>query len=169
MINELYRLSEAMREAGISAENWHRKYKPIPNVRDKAPCVRIVLSEGQVTTLDTVSKEQAVLLRKYGSNQGTFPCMNLVPLYRITDEIVKKKLAAIKPEQLDEMLFQEIRSWCVANNWGQKFSNKYAIAMQSVPQEVRKILEESPFEASPFEASLSEVSPCKASDRAFPA
>ena len=42
-------------------------------------------------------------IRKYGDNQGTYPCMNLAPLYRITDESVKRELADLKkhPEKID--------------------------------------------------------------------
>lgn len=49
MINELYKLSAAMDEAGIRTQSWHRKYKPIPNIRATAPCVRLVLAEGVIT------------------------------------------------------------------------------------------------------------------------
>ena len=80
MINELYRLSTAMEEAGISAQGWHRQYNPIPNVRNGAPCVRIVLADGKVQELSEVNAELAAVLRKFGSNQGSFPCLNLAPL-----------------------------------------------------------------------------------------
>ena len=90
MINELYELSKAIEQAGIQTQSWHLRYKPIPNIRPKAPCIRITISGGAVTELSTVDPELGTKLRKYGSNQGSYPCMNLVPLYRITDETVKQ-------------------------------------------------------------------------------
>ena len=94
MINELYKLSESRDEAGIRTQSWHRKYKPIPNIRATAPCVRLVLAEGVITDFSEVSADLGAGLRKYGSNQGSYPCMNLAPLYRVTEETIKKQLAA---------------------------------------------------------------------------
>lgn len=61
MINELYQLSQAMKMAGISAQSWHRKYKPIPNVRPNAPCVRLMIETGTLVSIDSVSQEQAAV------------------------------------------------------------------------------------------------------------
>lgn len=72
MINELYKLSAAMDEAGIRTQSWHRKYKPIPNIRATAPCVRLVLAEGVITDFSEVSADLGAGLRKYGSNQGSY-------------------------------------------------------------------------------------------------
>ena len=56
MINELYGLSNAMERSGIQAQSWHRKYKPVPNIRANAPCVRIVISAGKVISLSAVQQ-----------------------------------------------------------------------------------------------------------------
>lgn len=72
VINELYKLSAAMDEAGIRTQSWHRKYKPIPNIRATAPCVRLVLAEGVITDFFEVSADLGAGLRKYGSNQGSY-------------------------------------------------------------------------------------------------
>lgn len=129
MINELYQLSEAMDKAGVKAQRWHSKYKPIPNIRPNAPCVRISMLGGQVVELSGVL--EGLELRKFGDNQGSYPCMNLTPLYRITDELIKKSLKALKPEDIDSAKIEEIESWCQdnCNNWKEKFWKKYKICM----------------------------------------
>ncbi|MEH2956819.1 hypothetical protein [Candidatus Merdisoma sp. JLR.KK006] len=155
MINELYQLSNAMEKAEIHAQSWHRKYKPIPNIRAKAPCIRISLHHGKVTGISEVDSELGAQLRKYGSNQGSYPCMNLVPLYRITDENVKKRISELLPEELDDSEIEMIRSWCSEDNWGAKFRNKYRISMESVPQELQTML--GTFRYKPLEILMEET------------
>lgn len=129
MINELYQLSEAMDRAGVRTQRWHSKYKLIPNIRLNAPCVRISIFEGAVVELSSVPEELGKGLRKFGDNQGSYPCMNLTPLYRITDESIIKSLKTLKPEDIDPVKIEEIESWCQdnCNNWGKKFQKKYRI------------------------------------------
>ncbi len=93
MINELFNLLTAL--DGVQMQSWHRKYKPIPNIRKDAPCVRIIVSAGKVIRLSMIDTNLGRNLRKYGSNQGSYPCMNLAPLYRITDESIRKELTDI--------------------------------------------------------------------------
>ena len=137
MINELYKLSAAMDEAGIRTQSWHRKYKPIPNIRATAPCVRLVLAEGVITDFSEVSADLGAGLRKYGSNQGSYPCMNLAPLYRVTEETIKKQLASLRPEKLTAEKLQELKSWCSVDNWNRKFLGKYKISMVNTSAELR--------------------------------
>lgn len=137
MINELYKLSAAMDEAGIRTQSWHRKYKPIPNIRATAPCVRLVLAEGVITDFSEVSADLGAGLRKYGSNQGSYPCMNLAPLYRVTEEPIKKQLASLRPEKLTAEKLQELKSWCSVDNWNRKFLGKYKISMVNTSAELR--------------------------------
>lgn len=125
MINEVYNLSKAMDDAGVHARSWHVNYKPIPNIRSNAPCVRVTISNGKVVELSSVPKELGAGLRKFGNNQGTYPCMNLASLYRITDETIAKSLAALRAEDINSDKIAEIKSWCQNNNWGGKFQNKY--------------------------------------------
>lgn len=155
MINELYQLSNAMEKAEIQAQSWHRKYKPIPNIRAKAPCIRISLCDGKVTGISEVDSELGAQLRKYGSNQGSYPCMNLAPLYRVTDENIKKKISELLPEELNDSEIERIRSWCSEDNWSAKFQNKYRISMESVPQELQAMLET--FKYEPLEILMKET------------
>lgn len=140
MINELYALSKAIDHAGVQAQSWHRKYKPIPNIRANAPCIRIVLSKGKVTHLSEVERELGTHLRKFGTNQGTYPCMNLAALYRVTDDAVKKELEKLRPEDLNADKIQVIQGWCCENNWGRKFQSKYKISMESTPGELMRLI-----------------------------
>lgn len=136
MINELYELSGAMAKANVQTQSWHRKYKPIPDIRVNAPCVRIVISKGKVIELSAIKKELGAELRKFGTNQGSYPCMNLAPLYRITDHTIKEELAALRPENLTAAKINEIKSWCQETNWGSKFRGKYNISMENTTTEM---------------------------------
>lgn len=138
MINELYDLSGALKNARIQTLNWHRKYRPIPNIRNNSPCVRITVSDGRVVCISEIDKAYSQILRKYGTNQGSYPCMNLAPLYRITDESAKKELIDIRdhPERIDEIYISRMKKWCSENNWGRKFRGKYKISMESIPEDL---------------------------------
>lgn len=142
MINELYYLSEAICNAGIQTSPWHRKYKPLPNIKPDAPCVRILVSDGNVEKISNIDRELGAYLRKYGSNQGTYPCMNLAPLYRITDESVKKKLSNLQSDGLTKDTLEFIKKLCTetSNNWGSKFKNKYRISMKNIPDELEGLV-----------------------------
>ena len=133
MINELYDLSRALADASISTQSWHRKYKKIPNIKKDAPCVRIEIDNGKIMGISEVEENLGAILRKYGSNQGSYPCMNLMPLYRITDKEIKDKIDHIVPENID---LKEIKGWCVENNWNNKFYGKYKISMENMAQEL---------------------------------
>ena len=104
MINELFNLSAALERVQTQTQSWHRKYKPIPNIRKNAPCVRITVSDGKVIYISLIDANLGQSLRKYGSNQGSYPCMNLAPLYRVTDESVKKELTDLgkHPEKIHD-------------------------------------------------------------------
>ena len=140
MINELYTLSRALAEANIEPYQWHQRYKPIPNIRANAPCICITLSDGKVSKISMLDAKFGTILRKYGSNQGSFPCMNLAALYRITDDTIKKNIAEIMghPEVLDAVMLQEVKNWCTENNWCKKFQGKYKISMDDTPARLRK-------------------------------
>lgn len=140
MINELRQLSQAMEESNINGEIWHQKYKPIPNIRANAPCVRILIDDGKVIELSSVDQNKGSCLRKFGTNQGSYPCMNLAPLYRITDSEVKKKLSSLRPEDLDEDRIDRIRNWCTDSNWGSKFQGKYKVSMKNTTTELASLV-----------------------------
>lgn len=147
MINELYQLSVAMKQAGLAPQNWHREYKPIPNASEKAPCIKLTIDGDRLSDIDSVPPEQAALLRKYGTNHQSFPCLNLVPLYRVTDEAAKKCIAALTPERLDEEMLAQLEAWCTTSNWTHNFCLKYKRSMTVVPKELTDKLKHTPFPA----------------------
>lgn len=140
MINELYTLSKALAGANIETYQWHQKYKPIPNIRANASCICITLSDGKVSKISMLDAKFGTILRKYGSNQGSFPCMNLAALYRITDDTIKKNIAGIMshPEKLDATMLKELKNWCTENNWSKTFRGKYKVSMDKAAK-LRKI------------------------------
>lgn len=142
MINELSKLAAAMEKSSIHAQNWHRKYKPIPNIRAKAPCIRILIADGKVIELSSVDEKIGAGLRKFGTNQGSYPCINFASLYRITDSEVNRKLMSLQPENLDDEKIDEIRSWCTVNNWGGKFQGKYKISIENTTTELASLVPE---------------------------
>lgn len=149
MINELYPLSVTMKKHNIIAPSYHRKYKPIPKITPKAPCVQFILSSGKITQIRSIPSELGKGLRKYGTNNGTFPFMNLTPLYRISDPESKKILKRLKAENLTQEMIAELRSWCVPDwdNWGKPFLDKYRISMVNMPKEIQgKLSGENQFE-----------------------
>ncbi len=71
MLNELYGLSNTLRDIKIETEEWHREYKPLPKA---SHCFRIWLSgNGKVCNIEELNTELVQTLRKYGNNQGTIP------------------------------------------------------------------------------------------------
>lgn len=141
MINELYDLSKALDSVQIRTQSWHRKYKPIPNIRGDAPCVRIIISNGKVVGISQLDAKFDKILRKYGSNQGSYPCMNLAPLYRIADESIKEELTDFikHPERIDDAIVNKMKAWCTNNNWSTKFHGKFKISMEKVPVELQNV------------------------------
>lgn len=145
MINELYQLSNALDTANVQTTTWHREYLPLSKVSDKNPCVRILLNGDGTVSLSRVADKDAAILRKYGSKQGTFPAMNLAPLYRITDTAQKKQLQAILKGKQAVPSFELIRQWAVVRNWSGKFlHNRYTNSLKTVPAKIEKSLSDFP-------------------------
>lgn len=150
MINELYQLTKALDQANIAVEHTHPKYKLIPKVTKKAPCVHIILENGQIDKIRSLTAEQAAEIRKYGTNQGVFPALNIAPLYRLTEGSEKKKISELMDGKLEKFDVEEIRSFCRENNWGKKFKNKYRISMQEIPRELTELFFKAGIPCSPL-------------------
>ncbi len=159
MINELHQLHTALQEAGIATETWYREYSPIPNISQKAPCIRIVLGKNRVAEIESVAKGKQPNIRKFGNNQGTFPAMNLAALYRVTDENAKKEITRLIQDG-GEFDLERIKSLCAVSNWTPKFCNKYKISFESRPKELLALLgENNGFE--PLSSLIKAVQPFK--------
>lgn len=140
MLNELYSLSATLESKGISTNEWHREYKPLPKVTAKAPCIRIWLAkDGSICGIESISAELAQSLRKFGNNQGTFPAFNVVPLYRITDEEQLSELERIEKETATIDL-EKIKSWCVNDNWKESIVKKIDRSLQNIPQTLSDLI-----------------------------
>lgn len=158
MINELYRLAVSMQRSSVETESWHREYMPIPNISPKAPCVRIVIDKKRIVSLESVTKESAGRIRKFGSNQGTFPAMNLVPLYRLSDSKDKQELSALLSGKEEQVDIHRIRSWCTVKNWDKKTLSRYEISAVKMPVRIKKLLSDNNVAFSPFDTLLEEFS-----------
>ncbi|KLU64841.1 hypothetical protein DEAC_c31690 [Desulfosporosinus acididurans] len=140
MLNELYSLSAALKNKGISTREWHREYKPLPKVTAKAPCIRIWLArDGSVRGIESISAELAQLLRKYGNNQGTFPAFNIVPLYRITEKEQLSELEQIEKGSIPPDL-DKIKSWCVNDNWKESIVKKVDRSLHNISQTLSDLI-----------------------------
>ncbi len=140
MINELYLLTQAIEQQGVTLESWHPHYREMPVVKKDSPCVRIVLSGDYVSQVESIEPELCRHLRKYGNNQATWPGVNLASLYRITDEEQKKELKDLLKNADEEIDLERIRSWCVENNWGTKLIKKYKKCVQMIPEKLEAIV-----------------------------
>ena len=141
MINELSQLSTAIQKANIQNESWHRKYLPIPNITQKSPCIRIVVENSRVAILESLAQDKGKQIRKYGDNQGSFPAMNLAPLYRINDVTVREKIEKLMKGDGTDINLEQIKSWCNVNNWSDKFMKKYKINFVDRPKQLEEQLQ----------------------------
>jgi len=102
MLNELKSLSDSIRAAGISGDEWDDKFKEI-KVKG-SPCFVVSLSdEGEIADVRFLSPEKAKVLRTWqgGSNGECFPSFNFLPFYEFDENKVKsfsfsQKLCSIK-------------------------------------------------------------------------
>jgi len=143
MINELYGLATTLENKGISSQEWHREYKPIPNVTSKSPCIRIWIAEdGTVCDYESIGTELAKSLRKFGNNQGTFPAFNIVSLYRLTNEEYFSELEKYKKDST-KLNLSNIKSWCVNDNWKDSIVKKVNRSLHDIPQRLIELIDDS--------------------------
>ena len=140
LINELSSLSRALEQSGIVPSQSYRTYIPLPNVSAKAPCIRIWVKNGQVVDFESIDQELAMQLRKFGSNQASFPGLNLISLYRITDESQKKLVTQCieKPETIDLLQLQAL---CRENAWEPHQKSRIKNCFSTTPKEMTRLLD----------------------------
>lgn len=140
LINELSSLSKALEQAGIVPLQSYRNYIPLPNVSAKAPCIRIWVKGGQVVDFEAIDRALAMQLRKFGSNQASFPGLNLISLYRVTDEPEKKLVAQCieKPESIDVL---RLRTLCKENAWEPHQSSRIKNCFSKTPKKMVELLD----------------------------
>lgn len=140
LINELSSLSKALEQAGIVPSQSYREYIPLPNVSAKAPCIRIWVKGGQVVDFEAIDRALAMQLRKFGSNQASFPGLNLISLYRVTDESEKKLVAQCieKPESIDVL---RLRTLCRENAWEPHQNSRIKNCFSKTPKKMIELLD----------------------------
>lgn len=142
MINEIYPAHISMQKHNISTVNYHKDYKLIPNITQKAPCYRIVLEDGKVTRVNTVEVEMGRNLRKFGSNNGTYPSLNLTPLYRLTHEDDIFLVDKLTAEDLTIDRLEKIKGLCTEekSNWEKNILDKFRLSIVEMPKRILEIL-----------------------------
>ena len=140
LINELSSLSRALEQAGIVPSQSYREYIPLPNVNAKAPCIRIWVKGGQVIDFESIDRELAMHLRKFGSKQASFPAFNIISLYRITDESEKKWVAqCIKKSDTIDVL--RLRTLCRENAWEPHQNSRIKNCFSKTPKKMIELLD----------------------------
>lgn len=157
MINELHQLADALEGANITTSPWHNRYAPIAHIKRDAPCIQIVLGDGDVSKLISVPPEKESNIRRYGDNQGSFPALNLAPLYRIPMGPAAQEIAALLASDGDGLDMKRVRSWCTSDNW-QKLKKKYQLSVVERTQEMLSLLGQA-HAFSPLSALVSAMAP----------
>ncbi|MCE5333684.1 MAG: hypothetical protein LLG06_03760, partial [Desulfobacteraceae bacterium] len=142
MLNKLYQLSEVLKESRITAYEWHKYLRHLPNASEKKPCFRICLGDDSpITAIEPINVGLVACLRKLERNNGySFPGLNVPPLYRISDEDSKKTLGKwlAGKEKID---LDSVREWCKAphaRNWDEKLEGRMKGCLVAIPTELRK-------------------------------
>lgn len=131
-------LAKVLDKQKIILPEWDQRYKTLPKVTRKAPCVRIWLSEdGSVRDFEALSGVQVAELRKYGNNQSSFPAFNINALYRITDKKSIEELKSIENGQIKPDI-KKIELWCKEDNWIKGASKQVQRSLSTCSQELMK-------------------------------
>jgi hypothetical protein len=140
MLNELYHLSVALEDAGIKPRDWHKNLKPLPNATRKKPCYKIMIDvNGTISGLEPINEDLVSCLRKWEPSLGnSFPGFNIQPLYRITDEVTKKRLKKWR-ESKEVIDLELLKAWCTDEqmNWDAKFNKKMEKCLGTIPAELK--------------------------------
>jgi len=140
MLNELYHLSVALKNAGIKPLDWHKNFKPLPNATRKKPCYKILIDvNGTISGLEPMNEDLVACLRKWEQSNGdSFPGFNIQPLYRITDEVTKKRLKKWR-EGKESIDLELLKVWCTdeQKNWDAKFDKKMEKCLGTIPEELK--------------------------------
>lgn len=129
MINELYELSSAMREYGVSETIYAQNYNEVSYKK----CACVSVKQGHICRISPITSTQKEIIRNYTlTSKGGFPCVKLAPLYRITEKDVIKLIADCKkkPEILNNTSISKLESACTESNWGTDVAEKYKKALR---------------------------------------
>jgi hypothetical protein len=160
MINEAYGVTKALLASGIDFNDEIRSsgLEEVPS----NPCIRICLNDDGIASLRILIGDDLDGIYKYGSNQGSYPHMNLLPLFalptapkgnvdlQVKNELGLLKKAATAPETLSDDDIEAIVSVCTEpaddshdSRWfpktekdAKKFASKYVQCMVKEPHEL---------------------------------
>ena len=136
MINELAQLAEIMKLSGITTYKWHKEYNEIGQITKAKPYARIVLEGSTIALIERVTPEKAQYIRRYGSNQASYPAMSIYPLYRLSSKDVEKLDKWAKKSYVDVGL-DEIKGLCTQSNWlDSRYLSTYKGKMVNKPEEI---------------------------------
>ncbi|MCL2705919.1 MAG: hypothetical protein FWE72_06900 [Spirochaetaceae bacterium] len=146
MINELYKLSEAMSSVGIAPYKWHGQLKELRKVSKISPFFKLSLSsEASICNIEEITDQELVnKLRKWEPSNGfSFPVFNMPVLYSFSKEQIKHKDEWLTGNQrFDKTL---LKRWCTkeTNNWDDKTIEKLEKCFHTVPEQfIQKISNE---------------------------
>ena len=143
MINELYKLDEAMSLAGISHHEWHRQLKELRKVSPKIPFFKLLIMKNlslysieEITDSELISK-----LRKYEPSLGfSFPVFNMPCLFSFSKEQDLQKDDWLSGKKhFDIAIF---KSWCTkeTNNWDNNAIKKMEKCLHVVPEQLKRAI-----------------------------
>ncbi len=140
MLNELYHLSIALEQASITPRDWHKDFKSLPNAKPRKPCYKIlVASDCSISGVEPMENELVLSLRKYqlGSNGYSFPGFNILPIYCIAGQEVKKLLEKWNKgkEPLDK---GQLQQWCIKENETKCNEPMLNECLGKIPQELKR-------------------------------
>ena len=141
MINELYKLGDAISAAGITPTEWHRQLKELRKVSLKSPCFKLALAkDSSVYNIEEITDQERIdEFRKWEpSNGSSFPAFNMPNLFLFSKEQTRQQddwLSGKKPFDINLL-----KSWCseAISNWDNKATAKLENCLHTVP----KLLEE---------------------------
>lgn len=149
MLNELYQLSDVLKIVNIKPHDWHKDLKPLPKATIKKPCYKILIGKDiSIESIEPIVEDKVTFLRKWEQGNGnSFPGFNIQPLYRVTDDEIKKKIKKWREgkETIDVDL---LKKWCSGDNlnWDEKFGKKMEKCLGTIPGELRKKCTDIPIE-----------------------
>ena len=169
LLNELSRLSEGLKAAGIRPVSWHRNFKPCPKYRTY---YLFVTGAGVIEGATRIGDPSEVTaLRKYEIANGlSFPAFNMLPVASVqsdeaqaTHKRIEKLLKSTKvdPDELGHLL--RVLMGDSESLWTESETRKLKTCLLDVPQKLSELIGEAPlgFEAwNTLIAASSRLSEC---------
>ncbi len=147
MINEAFSITKALQASGIDFSDQIRYFEldEIPNT----PCIRICLNDNGIASLSTLTGDELAGIYKFGSNQASYPHMNLDALFALPKDSADSNIlnkAAKGNEPLSDKDIETIISMCNDSLWfpknarkQERFARKYKLRMVIEPHKLLEL------------------------------